>query len=106
MKYPTEKTMPAQKPLSEQGGTISTDLEAITYLFAIYGDFIRADRYGNGHINDTYLVAFYQAGTRVRYILQRINHRVFRDVPALMANVRRVCDHTSNLVRRNKSAEA
>jgi aminoglycoside phosphotransferase (APT) family kinase protein len=30
---------------------------------------------------------------RTRYVLQRINHHVFKDVPALMDNVRRVTQH-------------
>ncbi|HNW85520.1 MAG TPA: aminoglycoside phosphotransferase family protein [Candidatus Limiplasma sp.] len=40
--------------------------------------------YGSGHINQTYLVV---TDAPHRYILQRINHRVFTDVPALMENI-------------------
>ncbi|MBR4206840.1 MAG: aminoglycoside phosphotransferase family protein [Clostridia bacterium] len=38
--------------------------------------------YGNGHINDTYLVH-----SQPNYILQRINKRVFTDPPAVMENI-------------------
>ncbi|MEX2043856.1 MAG: phosphotransferase, partial [Opitutus sp.] len=38
-------------------------------------------------------VKFDQAGRQVRYILQRINQRVFKDVPALMDNIARVTEH-------------
>ncbi len=38
--------------------------------------------YGNGHINDTYLIE-----SSPRYILQRINKEVFTDPPAVMENI-------------------
>jgi hypothetical protein len=59
----------------------SLDLTAVARQFAVYGRFRGAAPYGNGHINDTFVVHFDQAGTRVRYIFQRINHRVFKDIP-------------------------
>ncbi len=61
--------------------------------FRIYGDYLGAELYGNGHINDTYFIIFNQAGTPVRYILQRINHNIFKDPAAVMENVRRVTEH-------------
>jgi hypothetical protein len=47
--------------------------------FHIYGEFLSAEPYGTGHINDTYCVVFHQAGVPVRYILQRINHSIFKN---------------------------
>ena len=44
--------------------------------------------YGNGHINDTYTTQ----GTK-RYILQRINTKIFKDPYKLMENIVAVCDH-------------
>jgi Ser/Thr protein kinase RdoA (MazF antagonist) len=70
-----------------------TDLRTTATAFAIAGDFASGSPYGTGHINDTFAVTFHQGGTPVRYILQRINQAVFRDVPALMENVARVCAH-------------
>jgi Phosphotransferase enzyme family len=69
------------------------DVGAIARQFQIHGQFIEAKPYGSGHINDTYCAAFDQAGTRVRYILQRINHGIFKNPSALMENVRRVTEH-------------
>ena len=43
--------------------------------------------YGEGHINDTFLLTVRCGGKDVRYILQRINHRLFRDVEKLMHNI-------------------
>lgn len=47
--------------------------------------------YGNGHINDTYLVRCERVdGPDRRYVLQQMNGRVFTDIAALMENVERV----------------
>lgn len=61
--------------------------------FALQGEIIAAVPYGSGHINDTYAVTASQAGAPVRYIFQRINHTIFKDVPALMDNILRVTAH-------------
>lgn len=69
------------------------DVGAIARQFHIYGEFVSAQPYGTGHINDTYCAVFDQAGAPVRYIVQRINHQVFQDPLALMENIRRVTIH-------------
>ncbi|MCX6971206.1 MAG: aminoglycoside phosphotransferase family protein [Verrucomicrobia bacterium] len=66
----------------------------ISHAFQIYGTLLESRPHGGGHINDTYAAAFGQAGTRVRYIFQRINHRIFKNPPALMENIQRVTDET------------
>ena len=47
-------------------------------------------RYGSGHINDTFKV---ETARGVRFILQRVNTGIFRDLPALERTVRRVTGH-------------
>jgi hypothetical protein len=84
----------------------SVDLRAITNGFHLHGVFLDGAPYGNGHINDTFAVRLDQAGTVVRYILQRINNRVFRDVPALMDNIQRVTAHVAARVRTAGGADA
>ena len=49
-----------------------------------------AERYGSGHINETYLLTCPEGP---RYILQKINTSIFPDVDALMDNIRRVTEH-------------
>jgi Ser/Thr protein kinase RdoA (MazF antagonist) len=62
--------------------------------FQFEGDFLDAFPCGNGHINDTYEVRLQRAdGLPRRYILQRINHHVFRDPPGLMHNIEAVTSH-------------
>jgi hypothetical protein len=69
------------------------DVRSVMKGFQINGEFVEANPYGSGHINDTYCVVFDQAGARVRYILQRINDKVFKNPPALMENIQRVTFH-------------
>jgi len=49
------------------------------------------ERFGNGLINDTYIV--YCNGQK--NLLQRINHKVFKNVSALMANLLQVCNYVN-----------
>ena len=69
------------------------DIRAIAEKFDIRADFVHAHAYGSGHINDTYCVTFDQAGQRVRHVVQRINHHVFKDPLQLMENIQRVTQH-------------
>ena len=77
------------------------DLAAVASAFALLGRFRTGAPYGSGHINDTFAVMLDQAGAPVRYLLQRINPRVFTNVPALMDNIQRVTSHAAR-----RSAEA
>ena len=47
------------------------ELRDVVARFAIPGDLISALPFGTGHINDTFQLTFDQAGTLVRYTLQR-----------------------------------
>lgn len=73
--------------------TLQHDVRAIARQFQIYGEFRSAEAYGSGHINDTYAVVFDQAGAPARYVLQRINHNIFKNPVALMENIQRVTAH-------------
>jgi aminoglycoside phosphotransferase (APT) family kinase protein len=66
--------------------------------FQISGDYIGATSYGSGHINDTYCAVFHEAGAPVRYLLQRINHSIFKNPAALMENIQRVTSHLATQV--------
>ncbi len=68
------------------------DLEAVFSQFETEGRFKDAAPYGSGHINDTFLVTMID-GTN--YILQRINHYVFKKPLELMDNVKRVTQHVA-----------
>ncbi len=72
-----------------------SDINALAAAFSIHGQCLGGEPYGSGHINDTFVVNFNQAGTCVRYILQRINTRIFKDASALMENISRVTKHAA-----------
>ena len=77
--------MPSNLPLAA--------LKTIACRFAILGDFLGAQPYGNGHINETFAAVFDQGGTELRYILQRINSHIFKEPLKLMENVAHVTNH-------------
>jgi hypothetical protein len=60
--------------------------------FDIQGAFAAGRPYGSGHIHDTFLIETKEKD-RPKYILQRINHAIFQDVPAMMENIVRVTAH-------------
>jgi Ser/Thr protein kinase RdoA (MazF antagonist) len=64
----------------------------IAHRFAIEGAPEQIQRYGSGHINDTYLVQC-RDGCQRFYILQRLNPRVFLRADAVMRNIERVTRH-------------
>ena len=67
---------------------------SIVKQFSIDGQFLGASPYGFGHINDTYAIRFKLTGGLVkRYILQRINHHVFKKPEEVMGNIERVTRH-------------
>lgn len=82
------------------------DLRYVSSLFDMRADFVHAAPYGSGHINDTYCAWYDQAGKRLRYIHQRINHNIFKDPVALMENVERVTRHSLNRLLEESHPEA
>ena len=74
----------------------AVDLKSICAPFRVFGEFRGGAPHGSGHINDSYAVTYDQAGTPVRYFVQRVNHNIFKNVPALMENVERVTAHLQN----------
>ncbi len=68
-------------------------LQEISKKFQIYGEILHAETLKIGHINETYTATYDQGGTRVRYIHQKINRKVFKNPEAVMKNVVRVTNH-------------
>jgi hypothetical protein len=75
------------------------DLAGIISQFCIPGNLSEARSFGCGHINDTHAVSLRQPdGSVRRYILQRINHFVFKDPEALIENVEWFTHHLHNKI--------
>lgn len=69
------------------------DFNAIISQFNIDGKLVSCERYGEGHINQTYLAVTEVDGERKDYIVQKINHNLFKDVKRLMDNIMLVTEH-------------
>lgn len=70
------------------------NLQEIVKSFRYNGTFIKAEPYGFGHINNTYVVYVKKNnGALVRYILQRINTGIFKTPEKLMENIENVTGH-------------
>lgn len=67
--------------------------------FALEGRLIEKQPYGNGHINDTFLLTNETAdGEKKRYILQRMNHDIFKNPQELMENVINVTEYLRKVI--------
>lgn len=64
-------------------------LKEIVFQFIDRAENVEIKPLGKGHINDSYKVA---AGEK-EYVLQRINHHIFKNVPELQGNIHRVTSH-------------
>jgi len=72
---------------------LPSDVRAIAGQFQLAGDFLHAEPFGSGHINDTYRFTLAAGGARRRFVLQRLNTAVFQNPAAVMENIRRVTAH-------------
>jgi Ser/Thr protein kinase RdoA (MazF antagonist) len=69
-----------------QEGFSPTDLFSIASRFARRDSVTDIAEFGKGHINKTFLVTT-SAGTKIHFILQRVNTRVFRKPKLVMRNM-------------------
>lgn len=65
-------------------------MEEILKAFSFEGKAVSSEKYGSGHINSTFLVV---TDSGKRYILQKINNKIFPDVEGLMNNIMLVTEH-------------
>lgn len=66
--------------------------------FNISGKIISVEPYGEGHINRTYLAVAKKCKKQTRYILQRINSKLFTPVEKLMQNIELVTEFNRNKI--------
>ncbi len=69
------------------------DFNIIKEKFGLVGELVEAAPYGFGHINSTFLLSVKNGEKTTRYILQKINNSIFRDVDGLMNNIKYVTEH-------------
>ena len=66
--------------------------------FQVEGNLLSIQRYGEGHINETYLLILEKDGVKTKYILQKINKFLFKNVDELMSNIYYVTNHIKSKV--------
>lgn len=89
---------------TEQIASCSTDnLVAIAENFILNGQVLDVRSFGNGNINDTFLVTLTSCEEE-HFVLQRINTQVFRQPQAIMANMRILTEHVSKKLKLNPPA--
>lgn len=67
-------------------------IEEALAVFDIEGRVQAYERYGNGHINDTFVVVCHKENEKRRYILQRMNHEIFTKPEQLISNIHLVTE--------------
>ncbi len=72
---------------------MTEDIAEIITQFRYAGQFDRSEFLKIGHINDTYAVYFQNGDNPYRYLLQRVNHEVFRQPELLMRNIQLVTEY-------------
>lgn len=73
---------------------MKSDLKEVVSHFVFDGEFISAEPLKCGNINDTFIAVFKNGNGGVnRYILQKINHYVFKEPYHLMENVIAITGH-------------
>ena len=65
-------------------------MRSVAQGFAIRGEYLGSRPHVAGHINETFVSTFSHNGKSQRYIVQRINERVFKSPPSMMENIMRV----------------
>lgn len=74
-------------------------IDEVIEQFAFSGQLMTKQPYGNGHINDTFLLVYKMPDdSQKQYILQRMNHTIFRQPQELMENVVNVTEYLRKII--------
>jgi len=74
---------------------MSNELKDIFDHFTADGTYLKGEPYGSGHIHDTFRAETAEKD-KDDYILQRLNNRIFKNIPELQHNIERVTVHLKN----------
>ena len=77
------------------------DFNKIISNFKVEGKLVSCERYGEGHINETYLAVMDVDGKPLNYIVQKINSKLFTQVDKLMNNIKLVTEFNRSKIIAN-----
>ena len=80
---------------------MENDYSKIISHFDIEGKLVSFEKYGEGHINHSLLIGVESKGEIKKYILQKINDKVFPNVEGLMNNIKLVTEFNRKKVIEN-----
>ena len=72
---------------------MKTKIEYIFNQFEHDSNYVSSKELISGHINDSYLI---ETNSSESFVLQRVNHEVFKDVPGLISNKVAISNHLKN----------
>ncbi len=71
---------------------MSFDLKKIFLFFAADGTYLSGAPCGSGHIHDTFIIKTAERN-KDDLLLQRLNNKIFKNIPELQSNIERVTEH-------------
>lgn len=77
------------------------DIKIVLDSFKFKGELIKCEPFGSGHINSTFLAEYIEDGKVRRYVVQRVNTNVFRDIDGLMDNIFAVTSFLRGVIKEN-----
>ncbi|HEX2968932.1 MAG TPA: aminoglycoside phosphotransferase family protein [Bacteroidales bacterium] len=83
---------------------MSNNIEGIFSLFSADGTFLKSEVFGNGHIHDTFRIVTSEK-EKDDYILQRLNNKIFKNIPQLQHNIELVTNHILNKLKNTPGAD-
>ena len=75
------------------------DIISIVNQFDFKGDFKEVKEFGSGHINKTYLVTYDTENGEQKYVMQKVNDNVFKNIDELMRNVFSVTSYLRGIIK-------
>lgn len=66
---------------------MDNNLNEVLDQFSFKGKLVSCELFGSGHINTTFLAVYDDNGTEWKYVVQKVNTNVFKDIDHLMENV-------------------
>lgn len=80
-------------------------LHRVVKQFAIAGELTDVRPLQRGHIHDTFVSTWSRGDGAIRYLHQRMNDKVFHDIPAVMHNIETVSRHLREKMAGNRTLD-
>lgn len=84
-----------------RGGVfLSNILDEVLQQFNFKGNLVSCELFGSGHINTTFLAVYDDNGAEWKYVVQKVNPNVFKDIDRLMENIFSVTSYLRKEIRK------